>query len=53
MKNKNLSWVAITLSAIAVVLAILDALSVGVWLAASTWLLVAIVLGVWALFCKE
>ena len=41
-----LFWVSV----IAVVLAILDALSVKVWLAASTWLIIAAVLGIWAIY---
>lgn len=53
MKNKTLSMISMVLSAVAVILALLDALSVSVWLSASTWLLVAIVLGVWALYTEE
>ena len=53
MKNKSLSMVAAVLSVVAVVLAVLDSGGVGVWLAASTWLIVAIVLAVWAVYTKE
>jgi uncharacterized membrane protein len=44
---------AIVLSVIAAVLALLDALGVGVWLSASSWLIVAVVFGVWAIYTKE
>lgn len=53
MKNKSLSMVAIVLSVVAAVLALLDALGVGVWLSASSWLIVAVVFGVWAIYTKE
>jgi len=53
MKNKTLSGISMALSIIAVVLALVDALEVSVWLSASSWLLVAIVFGVWALYCEE
>ncbi|MFA7243882.1 MAG: hypothetical protein WC080_01145 [Patescibacteria group bacterium] len=53
MKSKGLSMTAIVLSVIAAVLALLDALGVGVWLSASSWLIVAVVFGVWAIYTKE
>ena len=53
MKNKTLSGISMVFSVIAVVLALIDALNVSVWLSASSWLLVAIVFGVWALYCEE
>ena len=53
MKNNTLSMMAFVLSVIAAVLAVLDAGSIGVWLSASTWLIVAVVLGVWAIYIKE
>ena len=53
MKSKGLSMTVIVLSVIAVVLAIFDALGVSVWLAASTWLLIAAVLGIWAIYTSD
>ena len=53
MANKNLSMIAFVLSVVGVILAALDAFGIAVWLAASSWLLVAIVFGVWADFTKE
>lgn len=53
MKNKTLSGIAMVISVVAVFLAVLDAVGTSVWLAASTWLLVAIVMGIWALYCEE
>ena len=50
MKSKAMAMVLFIASVIAVILALLDALSVGVWLAASTWLIVAAVLGIWAIY---
>jgi hypothetical protein len=44
---------AIVLSVVAAILALFDALGVGVWLSATTWLIVAVVFGVWALYTKE
>lgn len=53
MKNKTVSIITIVLSAVAVVLAVLDAGGTGVWLSASTWLIVAVVLGIWAIYARE
>lgn len=53
MKSKGLATTLFWASVIAVVLAVLDALSVSVWLAATTWLLVAAVAAIWAIFTDE
>lgn len=53
MKNKTLSGVSMVLSVVAVILAVVDALGVSVWLSASSWLIVAIIFGVWALYCQD
>jgi hypothetical protein len=53
MKNATLSTTFCVLSALAAVLAIVDALGVSVWLSASSWLLVAAVSGVWSLCTRE
>ena len=53
MKSKALASVLFWASVIAVVLALFDALSVSIWLAASSWLVVAAVLGIWAIFTDE
>ena len=53
MKNKSLSMFAFVLSVIAVVLALMDALGVSIWLAATSWLIIAAVLGIWALYTDE
>ena len=50
MKSKSLAMVLFWASVVAVVLALLDALSVKVWLSASTWLIVAAVIGIWAIY---
>ena len=50
MKNKGLATVLFVVSVIAVVVAILDTLGVGVWLMATTWLIVAAVMGIWAIY---
>ena len=50
MKSKGMAMVLFITSVIAVILALLDALSVGVWLAATSWLIVAAVLGIWAIY---
>ncbi|MCX6810953.1 MAG: hypothetical protein NTY30_04485 [Candidatus Berkelbacteria bacterium] len=50
MKSKAFASVLFWASVIAVVLGLLDAMSVNVWLAASTWLVVAAVLGIWAIY---
>lgn len=49
-KSKWMFW----LSVVAVVLAAIVSLAhVNLWLAGTQWVLVAIVLGVWAIFLKE
>ncbi|MEI8061142.1 MAG: hypothetical protein WCG99_02510 [Candidatus Berkelbacteria bacterium] len=53
MKSKALAMVLFWVSVIAVVLALLDALAVGVWLSASSWLVIAAVTGIWAIFTDE
>lgn len=53
MKSKALAMVLFWASVIAAILALLDALSVSVWLAASTWLVVAAVFGIWAIFTDD
>lgn len=53
MKSKELTLLSIGLSVVATVLAVLDALNVSVWLSASTWLIVAILFAVWALYCQD
>ena len=50
MKGKGISMVMFVVSVIAVLLAVLDASAVSVWLAASTWLIIAAVTGVWAIY---
>ena len=50
MKSKGLAMMLFWASVIAVVLALLDALSVSVWLSASTWLIVAAIFGIWAIY---
>ena len=51
--NKTVSLIALALSMIAVILAIISAFSSDVWLAATQWLIVAAVLGIYALFFKK
>ena len=53
MKSKAVSSAAFVLSIVTVVLAFLDALNVGVWLSASSWLVVAAVLGIWAIYTND
>ena len=53
MKSKGTATVLFVVSVIAVIMAILDALNLGVWLMASTWLVIAAVLGIWALYLDE
>jgi len=53
MKSKGLATVLFVASVISVVLGILDTCGVGVWLMASTWLVVAAVLGIWAIYLDE
>ena len=53
MRNKTLSGVLMVLSVVAVILAVFDAAGTAIWLSASTWLLIAVVLGVWAIYTEE
>ena len=53
MKSKSFAMVLFWASVISAVLALLDALSVGVWLSASSWLVVAAVIGIWAIFADQ
>lgn len=53
MKSKAVSSVTFVLSIASVVLAFLDALNIGTWLSASSWLVVAAVLGIWAIYTND
>jgi len=53
MKSKAASSTAFVLSVVSVILALLDSMGVSVWLAASTWLIVAAVLGIWAIYTND
>jgi len=53
MESKSLAMTLFVGSVIAVVLALLDAFGVSVWLAATSWLIIAAVLGIWAIFLGE
>ena len=53
MKNKGMATVLFVVSVIAVVMAILDTLGVGIWLMATTWLIIAAVLGIWAIYLDD
>jgi hypothetical protein len=53
MENKSLASAALILSIIAAILGALDALGLGVWLSANSWLLVAAVLGIWSIVFKK
>ena len=54
MKNEMVAKLFFGLSIIAVILSgAVSLVGAGLWLAGSQWMLVAIVLGVWALFLKE
>ncbi len=51
MKNETLSKIAFGLSVIAAVLAIIDSTrTIGLWLSATSWLVIAAVLGIWAIY---
>lgn len=50
MKNKNISWILFALSLIAGLLAIIDSFKVHVWLSATSWLVIAAVFGIWAVY---
>jgi len=53
MKSKGLSKLAILLSVVAVIVALLDSLGVSVWLSANSWLIAAGVLGIWAIYIDD
>lgn len=53
MKNKGLSRLAISLSAVSVALALIDSFGVAVWLSANSWLIIAGVLGIWAIYIDD
>ena len=50
MKNKVCSQISFYLSVIAAIIAIIDSLGVGVWLSATSWLVIAAVLGIWGIY---
>ena len=53
MKNETLSKIAFGLSVVAVILAIIDSTkTVGLWLSATSWLVIAGVLGIWAIYLR-
>ncbi|MCX6811710.1 MAG: hypothetical protein NT039_03410 [Candidatus Berkelbacteria bacterium] len=53
MGNNLLSKIVFSLSIIAVIIAIIDSTrTIGVWLSATSWLVIAGVLGIWAIFLK-
>lgn len=54
MQNEMLAKVAFGLSVVAVVLAaVVSLFQMDLWLAGTQWILIAIVLSVWALFLKK
>lgn len=53
MKNKGLSITAFILSILAVIMAVMDAFGVSVWLSANSWLIIAAILAVWAVYTDE
>ena len=53
MKSKGMAMVLFVASIVAAILAVVDALGVSVWLAANSWLIVAAVLGIWAMYLDE
>ena len=53
MKSKGLSRLTIMLSVVAVIIALLDSLGVSVWLSANSWLIVAGILGIWAIYIDD
>jgi hypothetical protein len=50
--NATVSSFFFVLSVIVGVLAIIDAFKVNVWLSATSWLVIAAVLGIWAVYIK-
>jgi hypothetical protein len=53
MKSNALSQFVFWLSVVAVILALIGALGTDLWLASTQWVLVAAVMGIWAIFLKE
>jgi len=52
MEHEALSKTTIVLSIAAAVLAALDAMGVGIWLSASSWLITSAVTGIWAIYFR-
>ena len=53
MKNETLSKVVFALSVMAAILAVIDSTrTIKVWLSATSWLVIAGVLGIWAIYFK-
>jgi len=52
MENKSLAQVTAVISVIAVIMAVVDSMGVGVWLSANSWLIVAATVGIWSLIFK-
>ncbi|MCJ7829587.1 hypothetical protein MUP50_00660 [Patescibacteria group bacterium] len=53
MKNKTVSWIFFALSVIGVILAIIDSTkTIGLWLSATSWLVIAAVTSIWAIYLK-
>jgi uncharacterized membrane protein len=53
MKSKGMAMVLFVASVIAGILAVLDALGVSIWLSANSWLIIAAVAGIWAIYLDE
>jgi hypothetical protein len=49
---KLLGDILIFLSLIAVLLAIIGAFSIDIWLASTQWLIIAVILSIWAVYLK-
>jgi len=53
MKNEMFSKIAFGLSVIVVIIAIIDSTrTIGVWLSATSWLVIAGVLAIWAIYLR-
>jgi len=52
MKNKAVSQICFYLSLLAVILAVIGSFGTDIWLASTQWVLVAAVLGVWAIYLR-
>lgn len=54
MKNRALSQACFYLSVIAAIVAVIDSFKVvDVWLSATSWLVIAAVLGIWAIYLSS